>query len=65
MNTAKEETIKIIENMPDDCSYSDIMAEIYFKKKVEQGLKDIEEGKTITHSELKSRMNKWKESIGH
>jgi hypothetical protein len=49
MNKAKEETIKIINNMPDDYSYSDIMAEIYFKKKVERGLKDIKEGKIITH----------------
>lgn len=65
MSNVKEETIRIIENMPDDCSYSDIMAEIYFKKKVEQGLKEIDEGKTITHSELKLQMNKWKESIGH
>jgi len=30
------------------------MAELYFKQKVEQGLKDIEEGKVLSHEDSKS-----------
>lgn len=64
MNKVKEETIKIINSLPDDCTYSDIMAEIYFKKKVEKGLKDIEDSQLVSHTKLKQKMEKWKKSIG-
>ena len=59
MLTTKKEVISLINNLPEDCDYDDIMAEIYFKQKVNQGLKDIEEGKVLTHKEDKKRLSKW------
>lgn len=64
MAKAKEEAIKLIQKLPDECTITDIMAELYFKQKVEQGLKDIEEGRTMTHAEVRKRMTKWVKSIG-
>ncbi|GAN34254.1 MAG: hypothetical protein DYG83_08410 [Candidatus Brocadia sp. AMX2] len=64
MTKAKEEAIKLIQKLPDECTITDIMAELYFKQKVEQGLKDIEEGRTMTHAEVRKRMTKWVKSIG-
>lgn len=55
----KEEVMNMIKTLPDECSYDDIMAEIYFKQKIDQGLKDIEEGKVISHEDAKKRLNKW------
>ena len=60
----KQEALKIIEGLPDDCSTDDILAELYFKKQVDAGLKDIAEGRTITHDELKARIAKWRNSVG-
>lgn len=60
----KQEALKIIEGLPDDCSTDDILAELFFKKQVDAGLKDIAEGRTITHEELKARIAKWRSSVG-
>lgn len=42
MKTAKQSVIKVIENLPDDSSYDDIMEKLYFLQKVEAGLRDLE-----------------------
>jgi predicted transcriptional regulator len=62
MSIVKEEAIKIIRDLPEECTFTDIMAELYFRQKVEQGLKDIEEGRVISQEEVRKRMAKWAQS---
>ncbi|HHT9138313.1 MAG TPA: hypothetical protein ACFYEK_13860 [Candidatus Wunengus sp. YC60] len=64
MTKTKEEAIKLIKKLPDECTITDIIAELYFKQKVEQGLKDIEEGMTVSHEDVRKRMAKWAKSVG-
>jgi len=59
MKTVKKNVLEVIENLPDDSSYEDIMEKIYFMQKVEAGLKDVEEGRVIPHEEVKKRLAKW------
>ena len=59
MPTIKEEVVKMIKNLPDEVGYDEIMAEIYFKQKVDKSLKQIDEGKVISHEEAKKRIEKW------
>ncbi len=59
MKTVKQNVLEVIENLPDDSSYEDIMEKIYFMQKVEAGLKDVEEGRVIPHEEVKKRLAKW------
>jgi hypothetical protein len=59
MSTMKEEVIALIQQMPEDAKLSDIMAELYFRQKVDQGLKELDEGKGIPHKQVKGRMKKW------
>jgi predicted transcriptional regulator len=59
MKTVKQSAIEVIENLPDDSSYEDIMERLYFLKKVEAGLRDIEEGKVVSHEEVKKRLARW------
>ncbi|MBC8525807.1 MAG: hypothetical protein H8D22_02885 [Candidatus Cloacimonetes bacterium] len=65
MTETKEKAIKIIQRLPDECTLTDIMAELYFRYKVEQGLQDIDKGRIISHKEGRKRMTKWANSIGH
>ena len=58
MKTAKQKAIEVIQSLPEDSSYDDIMEKLYFIQKVEAGLKDIEEGRTIPHEEVKKRIAK-------
>lgn len=55
MPVAKEEAIKLIEKLPDDSSWDDIMYEMYVKKKIGMGLKAAETGQTVSHEEVKKR----------
>lgn len=59
MQAIKENVITMIQNMPQDISIEDIMAELYFRYEVDQGLKQLDEGKGIPHEEVEKRMEKW------
>jgi len=55
----KEKVIKMIEELPEDITVSDIMAELYFRQNVDEGLEELDEGKGISHEEAKKRLNRW------
>jgi hypothetical protein len=55
----KNDVIEMIKKLPDEVGYDDIMAEIYFRQKVDKSLKQIDEGKVISHEEVKERISKW------
>ncbi len=59
MPTIKEDVIQMLNGLPDEVDYDEIMAEIYFRKRVDKSLKQIDEGKTITHEEAVKRLSKW------
>ncbi|MFH0926168.1 MAG: hypothetical protein V1872_11185 [bacterium] len=64
MPVVKEEVITMIQNMPKDTSIEDIMAELYFRYQVDEGLKELEEGKGISHEEVEKRMERWLKEKG-
>ncbi len=59
MNTVKQSAIKAIQDLPENSSYEDIMEKLFFMEKVKSGLKEIEEGKIISHEDVKKRLSKW------
>lgn len=54
--TAKEAVRQTVEHLPDSATWDDIMYELYVKQKIEAGLKAVEEGRTISHEEMKQRL---------
>lgn len=59
MSTAKEQISEIIKRQPDDSSYDEIVRELAFDLMVQRGLKDSDEGRTITNEEMQSRIKTW------
>lgn len=59
MANAKEEILKMIEQLPDEASVADIMAELYFRQKVDAGLQELDEGKGLPHEQVEERLKKW------
>ena len=59
MATVKEKMKEIIEEQPDDSSYDEILRELAFVRMVERGVKDSQEGRTISNEEMKDRIKKW------
>jgi len=58
MSIAKMEAKRIIEKLPDEATWDDIMYEFYIKKKIETGLKAADEGRVISHKDVKKRLQK-------
>lgn len=64
METDKKEAIDLISRLPDEVTTIDIIEELYFKEQVDTGLRDVAEGHTLSHAELKERIVKWRKSAG-
>ncbi|UCE37119.1 MAG: hypothetical protein JSW00_16780 [Thermoplasmata archaeon] len=58
MHAIKEEAITLIKSLPDNCSWDDIIYELYVKKKIEIGLEAAKEGRVISHEDVKKRFAK-------
>ncbi len=56
---SKNDIIEMIKEMPDNSSIDDIMAELYFRTQVDEGLKQLDSGKSIPHEQVKKRISKW------
>ena len=59
MSEIKQEVIQLVQSLPETATLDDIMAELYFKMQVDAGLKELDEGKGISHEEAEKRMEPW------
>jgi predicted transcriptional regulator len=57
--SAKKTTLELVERLDEDVTYDDIMYELYAIQKIERGLRDAEEGRTMSHNEAKDRLSQW------
>ncbi|MGD0077303.1 MAG: hypothetical protein ABSB91_01605 [Sedimentisphaerales bacterium] len=57
--TVKEKMAEIINDLPDDSTYDEILRELAFRRMVERGLKNSNEGKTISNIEMERRIKSW------
>ena len=56
MPSAKDAARQIIEQLPEQATWDDIMYELYVKQKIEAGLQAADEGRTVPHEEAKRRL---------
>ena len=56
MQSAKDAARQIIDRLPDQATWDDIMYELYVKQKIVEGLADIEAGRTIPHEQVKAEL---------
>ena len=59
MSGVKQEVLDLIRSLPESVTLDEIMAELYFKLQVDTGLRELDEGKGISHEEVQKRMGKW------
>jgi hypothetical protein len=59
MATAKEQITELVQQLPDDSSYDEIVRELAFHVMIERGLKDSDEERTISNDEMQARINTW------
>ena len=57
--TAKEEVQQVLDGLPDDSSFEEIVHELAFERMIERGLADADAGRTISSEEMKQRIASW------
>lgn len=55
MVSVKEEARRLLERLPDDLTWDDLMHEIYVRKAIESGLADSEAKRTTPVEEVRTR----------
>jgi len=61
---SKQAALRIIEDLPDDASVEDIIYALYFRQRVDRGLRESDEGRTIPHDEVERSVSEWLRSTG-
>ena len=52
MQTPKQEVIELLNKLPDTTTLEDIQYHIYVHQKIQQGMKDVQDGKTYSQEEV-------------
>ena len=53
MPSIKQQALNMIKRLPDDVNMEQIMYHLYVIEKINKGLQDIAEGRTVSHEEVK------------
>jgi predicted transcriptional regulator len=50
--SAKQQAAELIRNLPDQATWDDLMYGLYVRQKIEQGLRDGDEGRLVSQEEV-------------
>lgn len=56
MSIVKEEAKKLLDTLPDEASWDDVMYEIYVRNKIDKGIAAAEEGRLLSHEDVRKRV---------
>lgn len=60
MSEAKSRVRELLDRLPDGCSLEEILYHLYVAKKVEEGLDDAANGRTVSHDQVADDLRrKW------
>jgi hypothetical protein len=59
MPTAKEETRRILDELPDEATWEDIQYSIYVRERIERGRREASQQTLIGQDEIERRMAPW------
>ncbi len=51
----KEEAHRLVESLPDDATWDDLMHQIYVRQTIEAGLEDSRAGRTVDVKEVRAK----------
>ena len=64
LQNSKPAALHIIERLPDDASTEQIMYELFFRERVERGMRQLDNKKTVSHQEVRRSVARWLRSSG-
>ncbi len=57
--SAKEEVIKMIEDLPNNTTLEEIIEQLSVKAKIEEGMNQLNNGEFYSHDEVEGKFVKW------
>ena len=58
---AKETVRALLERLPDTCTLEDVLYHLYVIREVEQGVRELEEGRGVPHEQVEQELRrKWR-----
>ena len=57
--STKESVIEMIKRMPESASVPDIIAELYVRQQIDEGLRELDDGLGVDDEEAQKRLSKW------
>ena len=55
----RDKVLETVKEFPQEFNLEDLIERLIFVEKVEKGLQQIKEGKTVPHEEVKEIVKKW------
>ena len=59
MKSPNEDVRQLLDTLPENASFEEIQYHIFVRQKIERGLLDVAQGKTISQIEMEARMARW------
>jgi hypothetical protein len=59
MMIARSQLMEMVKELPEEIDVDDMIYRLYLRQKLETAEKDIEEGKVISHEDVKRETSKW------
>jgi predicted transcriptional regulator len=52
MTGVKDAVLELAQQLPEECTWEEVMYRIFVRQKIDAGLKDVDAGRTIPHEEV-------------
>ncbi len=59
MATPKQVAREVLDSLPEDCSLEDIAYHLYVRAQVEEGVRDLDEGRAVPHEQVMREAADW------
>ncbi len=64
MRTAKEETLELVEALPDDISREMILERLLLEAKLRESIEQADRGEVVPHEVVVEDLKRWLQSVG-
>lgn len=52
MSTIKQSLLELVQSLPEECTWDDVMYRIYVRQKIEEGIRAADDGDVVSHQEI-------------
>lgn len=64
MRTAKQATLEMVQEMPDEVSFKAILSRLAYLSRIEEGIAEAERGEVVPNAQVMDELRQWRPSTG-